>query len=182
MYNYEENNINKRRTSVLEEERTVTSANTQTTEKPSVGFTPVTKNKSRLTVTNTGVSTAEVGKVSKPKEKVGTRNIAMMVVYSVVAIAIAAVIAVNAISLGTLSATNTQLAAELSTLETTYSTLSAELSAVSSVDLMTELAASQLDLTATSASTASFTVPGYIEPVTQTFENNWFDVMLDKLV
>ncbi len=181
MYNNNEENINNRRSTLLREDTRTTQRSTQTTEKPSVGFTPVTKNKTRLTVTNTGMPAPEVGKVQKPKEKIQGRNIAMMVVYSVVALALATVIAVNAISLGTISAKNAQLATELATLENSYTTLSAELSAVSSVERMTELAASQLDLTATSVSTASFSVPGYIEAPVQTFENNWFDVMLDKL-
>ncbi|MFI3167469.1 MAG: hypothetical protein R3Y32_05040 [Bacillota bacterium] len=179
MYNEENNN---RRTTLLTEDIETVSRSSSTTQKPSVGFTPVTKNKSRLKVTNTATPANEVGKTSKPKEKVQGKNIAMMVVYSIVALALATVIAVNAVSLGALSTANTQLSAELSSLEATYSTLSAELSAVSSVERMTELAASQLDLSATSVSTASYSIPGYIETTAKTFENNWFDVMLDKLV
>ncbi len=185
MYNDREDSIfGKRTTTVMEEERISTAerASNTTTQKPSVGFTQVTKNPSRLRVTNTGEQAAQVASVAKPKEKTKTRNVAMMVVYSVVAIALAAIIAVNAITLGTLSATNAQLSAELSTLETTYSALSTELSAVSSTERMTELAASQFDLTSTTAaSTASFAVPSYVTIETQTFENNWFDNMLDKL-
>ncbi len=186
MYNNNEDNIfNKRTTTVLEEDRktaTIDSqSQSQSQSKPSIGFTPVTKNPNRLTVTNTGRQATEIGKVAKQKEKVATKNIAMMVVYSVVALALGAVIAINAISLGAISATNTQLSAQLATLETTYSTLSTELSAVSSADRMAELAASQLDLTATTASSASFSVPGYVTLETQTFTNNWFDNFLDNI-
>lgn len=186
MYNNREENLfGQRTTTVMEEEKTAVNersySGAQTTQKTTT-FTPVTKNPGRLTVTNAGEQTTQTTAAAKPKEKIQTKNIAMMVVYSVVAIALAAIIAVNAITLGSISATNAGLSAELSTLETTYSALSTELSAVSSTERMTELASSQFDLTATTASaTASFSVPSYVATETQTFENNWFDNMLDKL-
>ncbi len=46
---------------------------------------------------------------------------------------------------------------------------------------MTELASTQLDMTATAASAVSFTVPTYVAAETQTFENNWFDNFLDNM-
>lgn len=186
MYNdREENLFGQRTTTVMEDEKTTARVNTegasQTTQKTS-SFTPVTKNPGRLKVTTTGEQSTQTQVAAKPKEKIQTKNVAMMVVYSVVAIALAAVIAINAITLGTISATNAQLSAELSTLETTYSALSTELSAVSGTEIMTELASSQFDLTSsTAAATASFAVPSYVAVETQTYENNWFDNMLDKL-
>ncbi len=187
MYNNREENLfGKKTTAVMEEERSAVTersySGAQTTQKTTT-FTPVTKNPGRLTVTNTGEQATQTAVTAKPKEKIQTKNIAMMVVYSVVAIALAAIIAVNAITLGGISATNAQLSAELTTLETTYSALSTELSAVSSTERMTELASSQFDLTSSSAAaTASFSVPSYVTVETQTFENNWFDNFLDNLM
>lgn len=180
--NNEENNLRKNSVSVLERE-TVQNAQTQSrTSTEPAKFTEVTKNKSRLTVTNAGVqSIANTNEVEKTKAKSKTRNMAMMVVYSIAAVALACVVALNAITLSTVSASNNLLSAELSTLETTYQALSSDLSVISSTERVTELASSQLGLTETSATVASFSVPGYVTLSETTFENNWFDNLLDKI-
>ena len=148
-----------------------------------VSPSPYVKSKTRLKVTHTGRAIGkEVGKIEKTKTKVTTKNIAMMVAFSVVAVALSIVIAVNAISLGTLTEKNAKLQGEITAFQAEYALLNNELLSVSNANIISGLAENTLDMTASAASqTVGYVVPGYKAVEEVVYQTNWFDELLDSM-